>query len=106
MVPFVFVGGNANSPGWFSPVTGNVNDNVWRHFAWTLTPSGTWTVYINGVSVWTVTGWNYPAAITRGSNYLGKGNWGSDPYFTGAMADFRMYNSALGASGVAALYGK
>ena len=98
---FVFVGGNENS----TPGTLNVNDNVWRHFAWTLTTSGTWSVYMNGVSVWTSTGRYYPNAITRSLNYLGKGNWGSDPYYTGAIDEFRMYSTVLGASDIYALYG-
>ena len=83
----------------------NVNDNVWRHFAWTLTSSGAWVVYINGVSAWTSTGRYYPNAMTRTNNYIGKSN-NPDPYYTGAIDEFRIYSTALGASAVYALYGK
>ena len=81
----------------------NINDNQWRHFAWTLTPSGTWTVYINGNSVWSRTGQVYPRSVTRSNNYLGKSNW-PDPFFSGAIDDWKMYTSALGADEVMTLY--
>jgi hypothetical protein len=96
LVLYVFFGTTSyDTTGWDTPITTNVDDNVWRHFAWTLTPSGTWTVYINGVNVWSRTGRYYPAAITRTRNYLGKGNWPGDPYYTGAIEDFRIYRWAL-----------
>ena len=104
LVLYVFVGGNADTPGLDNPVTPNVNDNVWRHFAWTLTTTGTWSVYIDGVNVWTATGRYYPNAITRTTNYLGKSNW-DNPYFTGAIDEFRIHSTALGAADVYELYG-
>ena len=106
LVPFVFIGDNYNTPGWDSPVTTNVNDNQWRHVVWTLDPSGTWVVYINGVSVWTVTGQFYPRDVSRSSCYLGKGNWNGDSYFTGAIDEWRMYDYVFDASQVTALYCK
>ena len=29
----------------------NINDGVWRHFAWTISNRGDWCVYLNGVLV-------------------------------------------------------
>jgi len=82
-------------------VVPNVNDNIWCHFAWTITTAGTWTVYINGVNVWSMTGQVYPNAIQRSANYFGRSAWASDPYFAGALDDFQMYNTALMASDIA-----
>ena len=69
----------------------NVNNNVWVHAVWTISPSGDWTVYLDGSIVAAQSGLTYPTAISRLSNNLGKSNWGSDPYFNGAMRDFRIY---------------
>ena len=40
---------------------------------------------------------NYPASISRSSNYLGRSNWNGDPYFNGAIGDFRLYDRMLSA---------
>ena len=62
----VYIGGSSS----FKQI-GFSNENVWQHFAWTLAPSGTWKVYVNGVSVGSVGGAGqevYPATITRSFN--------------------------------------
>lgn len=82
----------------------NINDGVWRHVVWTLDPSGVWTVYLNGVVTWQVTGYAYPAAIARSSNFLGKSNWLSDPYFSGGLDEFRIYHRVLTSSDAQLLY--
>ena len=64
----------------------NVNNNVWAHAVWTISPSGNWTVYLDGSIVAAQSGLTYPTAISRLSNNLGRSNWGSDPYFNGACA--------------------
>ena len=81
----------------------SVNDNVWRHFVWTLSSSGTWTAYVNGVYVTSSTGLYYPNAITRTSNYLGRSNMANQPYYTGGIDEFNAYAMVLGASDVLAL---
>ena len=86
-----------------SNVYPNVNDNVWRHVVWTISPAGIWAVYINGVVVWSASGQPYPNAISRSLNYIGKSNW-NDPYFTGAIDAFKIYNYVLVAADCAALY--
>ena len=87
----VYLGTTVNQ---YTNVYPNVNDNIWRRFVWTLSVSGVWTVYINGVVVWSMSGQTYPSAISRSLNYIGKSNW-NDPYFTGAVDEFKMYNSVL-----------
>ena len=80
----------------------SVNDNVWRHFVWTISVTGAWTVYINGVVVWTATGRYYPNTMSRSLNYIGKSN-ANDPYFTGAIDEFRVYAGVLAQADVTAL---
>jgi hypothetical protein len=88
------------------------NDNVWRHFVWTISADGlTWKVYINRVLQATITSANtsnygvgvggyllnpfHPRSVLRTSNYIGKSNW-SDPAFSGSIEEFRMFNSEIG----------
>ena len=85
-------------------VISNVNDGVWRHVVWTVDPAGVWVVYLNGVVVWQATGYAYPKALTRTSNFLGKSNWDGDPYFNGGLDEFRMYGRVLTSSDVQLVY--
>jgi hypothetical protein len=101
---------NANNIQLQNVISG-CNDNVWRHFVWTISADGlTWKVYINKVLRATITSDtvpNYaagnggyllkpfhPRSIVRTSNYIGKSNW-ADPAFKGSIDDFQMYNYAL-----------
>jgi hypothetical protein len=81
----------------------NINSGVWYHVVWTLDPSGTWILYLNGASFTQVTNYFYPQAISRATNYLGKSNW-ADPYFNGAIDEFRMYNRVLTSSDAQLVY--
>ena len=87
---------------------GFYNDNIWRHVGWVLTLEisgySTWTIYINGMAVQQLQSMRYPNAISRSNNYLGKSNWDGDPYFSGAISDFRLYNRVLSATEFAVLY--
>ena len=96
--------GNSYSGYQYTNVYPNVNGNVWRHFVWTLSVAGSWVVYINGVLVWSMSGQPYPNTIPRTVNYIGRSNWGIDPYYTGAIDEFRMYNSVLAQVEVTALW--
>jgi len=85
------------------------SDNNWYFLVWNLTYSSagkcTWDVYINGNNnIYTSSNRNYPSAITRSSNYIGKSNWSGDTYFTGSIDDFRMYNRVLTTSEITSLY--
>ena len=88
------------------------NDNVWRHFIWTISPDGlTWKIYINRVLRATITADTastygissgvtvvkpfHPRSVFRTSNFIGKSNWSNDPLFIGAVDDFQMYNYTL-----------
>jgi lysophospholipase L1-like esterase len=77
---------------------------VWTHVAVTLSGT-TGTLYINGVASGTNTAMtSTPSALgATTQNYLGKSQFGSDPYLNGALDDFRVYSRALSASEVAQL---
>jgi hypothetical protein len=85
----------------------NVIDNIgslgWFHVVWTLNPNGEWAIYFNGILLNKYTNKFYPAAIERQNMYIGKSNW-EDPYFTGYIADFRIYDSVLNQNDVTNIY--
>lgn len=94
---------NSTGPGGLVDSGLTVNDNTWRHFAWTMNTNGTWLAYINGTLYKTDTGKNYPSTLVRANVWLGKSEWGDAP-FNGYMDDYRIYNTVLSAVDVANLY--
>ncbi len=72
--------------------------NTWAHVAITLSGS-TGRLYLNGVQVGSNTGITLrPSSLGNTTqNYLGRSQW-ADPYFTGAIDDFRIYARALSAA--------
>ena len=81
-----------------------VADNVWYHVCWVLETSGIWTVYVDGQVESSQTGLTYPTVKTRSSNYIGRSNWPTRPYFDGAVRDFRSYGRSLSAAEVNLLF--
>jgi hypothetical protein len=82
---------------------------AWQHVAVTLaaetgTPTG--TLYVNGVAVTrstTVTA--SPMSLgTTTQNWLGRSQFGHDPYLTGQIDNFRIYDRPLSAAEVQALF--
>jgi len=76
---------------------------VWTHLAVTLS-GNTGTLYINGVAVGTNNAMTFkPSGMGNTTqNYLGKSQY-ADPYFNGALDDFRIYSSALSAGDIGIL---
>jgi hypothetical protein len=81
----------------------NYNNNVWRHVVWTISSTGVWNLYIDGVNKVLNSARVYPKLITRPSNFIGRSNW-PDPYFNGAIDDFRIYYREITAAEANALY--
>jgi len=89
------------------------NDNVWRHLVWTISVDGlTWKIYVNRILKETITASNYtnysssgtrgpyhPSSTMRTSNFIGKSNT-SDPAFSGAIDEFRMFNREIGVNDI------
>lgn len=76
---------------------------VWTHVAVSLSGS-TATLYIDGVAVGTNNAMTFkPSGMGNTTqNHLGKSQY-PDPYFNGAIDDFRIYGSALSASEIGIL---
>jgi uncharacterized repeat protein (TIGR03806 family) len=84
--------------------TANLPINVRKHIV--VTQNGTTSIlYIDGVAVGTNTAMTLnPASMgSTTANYLGKSQY-ADPYLTGSIDEFRIYNTALPASLVLSNY--
>ena len=68
---------------------------------------GAWFIYVNGQLVSYPTGGTQnnmlPSAVPRPFSYLGKSDW-NDPYWSGLIDTFRIYNYALTGAQVGQLY--
>jgi len=85
----------------------NVNDNLWRHFAWTLDAlTNGWSLYVNGVFTKLDAAAEYPTPQSQSPNYLGRSNSALVPYLTGAIDEFYMFQYTLSASEIQRLYAK
>ena len=81
----------------------DVNDDVWRHLAWTISTDGTWKFYINGALYQTDVSKSVPNNVYRKDAWIGKSAW-RDPPYNGFIDDFRIYKTALDATDVMNLY--
>jgi autotransporter-associated beta strand protein len=86
---------------------------AWHHVAVTLKAdnagSAVGTLYLNGAPVASNSAMTFtPDMIGRlvnaTNNYIGRSQWPGDPYLNGRVDDFRIYNGALSAAEIAALY--
>jgi hypothetical protein len=84
-----------------------LSTGTWHHVAVTLGTGTTYTgtLYVDGVSVATNNAMTLrPSSIgNTANNWIGKSAW-PDPYLSGLIDDFRVYNRALSASEITMLY--
>lgn len=83
-----------------------INDNKWHHIVWTIKPTSTganYNIYLDNNMISATQG-AYPINMERTKCYLGKSNWNGDPYFSGALSNFVMYQKVLSAKEIKALY--
>ena len=86
----------------------NINDNVWHHVAWTISSGddlsqGIWKFYLDGNLLSSSSG-VVPKAVMRTKSYIGKSNWGNDPYFNGKISEFRIYHKELSNADISYLF--
>jgi hypothetical protein len=89
--------GNSGAPGFYvggSQFQANktLPLNQWSHIAATLSGT-TATIYINGIAAGTAT-FPIPANVIRNYCYIGKSNWGGDPYANAIYDELRIWNVA------------
>ncbi|MGI2030226.1 LamG-like jellyroll fold domain-containing protein [Endozoicomonas acroporae] len=75
----------------------------WVHVTATVDSSGLMSIYKNGEPAGTHQG-VVPSETVRTNNYVGKSNWDPDGYMDGAIDDLAIFDEALDASQVSALY--
>ena len=88
--------------------TGQVSTGAWHHIVVVLGTGTTYTgtLYVDGVSVATNAAMTLrPSSLgNTANNWIGRSAFTADPYFGGLVDDFRVYNRALTAAEVTALY--
>ena len=77
--------------------------NAWQFFAVTVDNRGNVRIYKNGQLLQSGAT-TAPPSVWRTANYIGRSNWAADAYYQGDMDDFRIFNYALTANEVTALY--
>ena len=81
--------------------TSKFTSNTWNNVVITLSGT-TGRMYVNGSLVQTNTGMtlNFSSLGSTALNYLGRSQWSSDPYLSGRISKFSIYNTALTADQV------
>jgi hypothetical protein len=77
--------------------------NSWCHYLWTVSTTGVWSFYINGVYINPVKTQLVPNT-TWTRLYMGRGVWSTNDYPIGNIDDFRIYNRVLSQDEVSILY--
>ena len=78
-------------------------EGEWVHVAATISSSGLYTIYKDGVEEGTFQG-GVPAEKVRNNNYIGKSNWDVDDPMDGAVDDILIVDRDLTASEISDLY--
>ena len=80
---------------------GALPTGTWSHVAVTIASNGLMTLYVNDVSVGSVTLTALPTDMARTYTFMGRGTFGTDTgwsssgaYFNGQLSDFRVYDNA------------
>jgi hypothetical protein len=99
----ITVAGNLNEQGLYG--VAELPVGVWKHVAVVL-GSGGGFLYVDGQLVDSNPGISLrPADLgTTLNNYIGRSQYSADPYLDGNIDDFRVYNRALSAAEIRALY--
>ena len=82
----------------------NTTLNSWAHYAGIIRGNGDYEAYKSGSIQASASGGPLPPKLSRSYHYFGKSNSSGDPLFKGLLDDVRIYNRALSAAEVQALY--
>ena len=103
-------GANQGSVSWFNGSTQFISTyippmNKWTFVTAIITAGGSLQLYANGAPAPSGTGSSAVPAASTGDTYIGQGDPFQSPWrFTGSIDDVRIYNRALSAQEVQALY--
>ena len=91
---------NINGTSYTSPI---LIDNMWHHIVWSISSTGVWFIYIDGIY--------YNPNITRtipnttwSKRFIGRSGFSADGWYIGNIDDFRIYNRVFTVSEVLALF--
>jgi beta-glucanase (GH16 family) len=98
---FKSYGGDSSAGG--VSASGAIELNQWQCFAATIDTSGNVRIYKNGQLIKSGTS-TWPWGVTRTRNYIGRSNWASDSYYQGEMDDIQVFDYALSAAEVQAMF--
>ena len=76
---------------------------VWMHLVVSMDNAGSVILYKDGVQIHSGTT-SVPAVMDRPSSFIGRSNWSVDGYFDGSIDEVAVWNSALTALEINALY--
>jgi hypothetical protein len=92
--------GYYNGSAWIAVTSASISSGNWNHIVG-VNNNGSLTLYVNGIPS-TISGGMYVGTV---GFYIGKTSTpGQEYYFNGQIDDARIYNRALSASEVQALY--
>lgn len=89
--------------GWYYTPIATLADGVWAHIVFTY-DGNTMTLYVNGNTIGTTAYVASPSSSGTAFN-IGR-RWDLPNYFNGSISDVRLYNRAISAAEVVALYGQ
>ena len=85
---------NGSTAGGYVYASGVLELNKWQQFVATIAPNGAAAIYKNGRLV--ASGNINPLAnVVRTSNYIGRSDWSTDPYYAGSVDEAAIYDKIL-----------
>jgi hypothetical protein len=78
-------------------------NNEWRHISFSVSTTGVWTIYINGVNQ-NISVTRIIPFLTYNLRYINKSVYANDGNWEGQMDNFRIYNRVLSQADVSSLY--
>ncbi|MBI5631876.1 MAG: carboxypeptidase regulatory-like domain-containing protein [Nitrospirae bacterium] len=81
-----------------------ITNDEWHYYAVTQDETGQVKIYKDGLPLVTTGTTGVPNNVTRVNNHIGKSDWGGDGYYAGTMDEVEIFNRALSADEIAAIY--
>jgi hypothetical protein len=92
---------NINGTSYTSP---SLIDNTWHHIVWSISSTGVWFIYIDGVYYNPNINTRTIPNATWTKRFLGRSGFSVDGWYIGNIDDFRIYNRVFTVTEAAALF--